>query len=99
MAKTADIYFKVDPFCIIEEDFNPDYSLVSESVFSLGNEYMGVRGTFDEGYSGNRLIGNYFNGVYERVKTQGSAYKGIISHAEFMVNESTNPPAMLGRME
>lgn len=86
MAKTADIYFKVDPFCIIEDGFNPDYSLVSESVFSLGNEYMGVRGTFDEGYSGNRLIGNYFNGVYERVKTQGSAYKGIISHTEFMVN-------------
>jgi maltose phosphorylase len=47
---------------------------------------MGVRGYFEEGYSGDTLLGSYFNGIYETVKTEGSAYKGIIDKAEFMVN-------------
>jgi len=86
MAKIADIYYNTDPWNIIEEDFNPAYSQVSESVFSLGNEFMGVRGYFEEGYSGESLIGSYFNGIYESVKVEGSAYKGIIDKTEFMVN-------------
>ncbi len=86
MAKIADKYYITDPWKIIEEGFNPGYSLVSESIFSLGNEYMGVRGYFEEGYTGDRLIGSYFNGIYETLKTEGSAYKGIIDKMEFMVN-------------
>ena len=49
MAKVADIYFKTDPWKVIEEGFDPAYSRVSESVFSLGNESIGARGFFDEG--------------------------------------------------
>ncbi len=86
MAKIADKYFITDPWSIIEEGFDPSYSLVSESVFSLGNEAMGVRGYFEEGYQGERLLGSYFNGIYESMKTEGSAYKGIIDRTEFMVN-------------
>lgn len=86
MAKLADLYFKTDPFLVIEEGFNPMYSLVAESIFALGNEYMGVRGSFEEGYSGDSLTGYYFNGVYESVKVTDSGYKGIIDHTEFMVN-------------
>lgn len=29
---------------------------IAESVFSLANEYMGVRGYFEEGYSGKQFI-------------------------------------------
>ncbi|HBI73100.1 MAG TPA: hypothetical protein DDY59_07925, partial [Lachnospiraceae bacterium] len=61
MTKIADIYYNSNPWSIIEEGFNPAYSLVSESIFSLGNEYMGVRGYFEEGYSGDCLVGSYFN--------------------------------------
>ena len=86
MAKIADKYYTTDPWHIIEEGFDPAYSQVSESVFSLSNEYMGVRGYFEEGYSGDTLLGSYFNGIYETVKTEGSAYKGIIEKSEFMVN-------------
>ena len=86
MAKAADRYFKVDPWCIVEEGFAPDYGLVSESVFSLANEYMGARGYFEEGYSGDRLLGSYFNGVYERRKAEAQGYKGIVQETEFMVN-------------
>lgn len=86
MAKVANHYFKVDPFCIVEEGFNPEYSLTAEAVFSLGNEYMGVRGYFEEGYSGARLLGSYFNGVYERREAEAQGYKGIAKETEFMVN-------------
>ena len=86
MAKIADRYFIVDPWNIIEEDFNPSYAQVAESIFSLGNEYMGTRGFFDEGYSGQSLVDNYFNGIYARLNQTPSAYKGMVNSTEFMVN-------------
>ncbi len=86
MGKYADRYFKIDPWKIIEEDFNPEYALVSESVFSLGNEYMGLRGYFEEGYSGNRLQGSYVNGIFEKRQVPKSGYKGMIEETEFMIN-------------
>ncbi len=86
MAKVADRYFEIDPWRVAEKGFNPEYGLVAESVFSLGNEYMGVRGYFEEGYSKERLLGSYFNGVYERQKAATQGYKGIVQETEFMVN-------------
>lgn len=86
MGKFADKYLKVDPWEVVEEGFKPEYGRVSESIFSLGNEYMGVRGYFEEGYSGDKLVGNYLNGVYEERITEKSAYKGISNRATFMVN-------------
>lgn len=88
MAKSADIYYKVDPWKVVETGFNKEYAVVSESIFSLGNEYMGTRGSFDEGYSGDGLIGNYFNGIYEGADLEKSGYKGIISRTEFIVNSA-----------
>lgn len=86
MSKFADRYFKIHPWQIIEEGFHPDYSQVAESVFSLGNEYTGLRGYFEEGYSGKSLQGSYLNGVYERRMLPKSGYKGMLSFTEFMVN-------------
>lgn len=86
MAKIADCYFKIDPWKIVEEGFNPEYALTAESIFSLGNEYMGVRGYFEEGFTGERLLGSYFNGIYERQKAPAPGYKGIVQDTEFMVN-------------
>ncbi len=86
MAKVADKYFKVDEWKVIEEGFNPEYGEVSESIFSLANEYLGVRGYFDEGYSESKLIGSYFNGIYEMTKPEYNHYKGIADFTEFMVN-------------
>ena len=77
MAKAADVYFRVDPWKIIEEGFDPAYARVSESVFSLANESVGVRGYFDEGGSADSLRGAYVNGVYDLEKI-GRSYRGII---------------------
>lgn len=85
MPKIADKYLAVDPWKIIEEGFDPERNRVSESIFSLGNEYMGVRGYAEEGYSGDTLLGSYFNGLFEE-SIVGAHYKGIIRSLRFMVN-------------
>lgn len=84
MAKIADVYFDVDPWKVIETGFDPSYSRVSESVFSLANETMGVRGFFDEGYGGDSLRGCYTNGVFD-IDNIGRSYRGIIDHTHFMI--------------
>jgi len=86
MAKVSDKYLCVDPWKIIEEGFHPERSEVSESLFSLANEHQGVRGFFDEGYSGTSLTGVYLNGIFEERFTEGMAYKGISNRLAFMVN-------------
>lgn len=84
MAKVADIYFKVDPWKIVEEGFDSAYARVSESVFSLANESMGVRGFFDEGGSVESLRGSYNNGVYT-IEQVGRSYRGIVEKTHYMI--------------
>jgi len=86
MGKVADRYFLIDPWEVREEGFDPAHAQVSESIFSLGNEYMGVRGYFEEGYSGKSLQGSYINGIYERRALPKSGYRGMLPYTEFMVN-------------
>ena len=87
MAKISCEYLKVHPYKIIEEGFNKDRALVSESLFSLGNEYCGIRGFFDEDYSDKQLIGTYYNGIYEYgLEDTPSAYKSIVKRTHFTIN-------------
>lgn len=87
MPKIATKYYQINPWKIVEEGFKPERAVNSESIFSLANEYMGVRGFFDEDYSGDQLIGTYFNGVYEiPFEKQNEGYKGISKDIHYMVN-------------
>ncbi|MBD3319484.1 MAG: hypothetical protein GF350_00135, partial [Chitinivibrionales bacterium] len=51
MAKVADRYLAGDAWNVTEKGFHPEKQRVSESIFSLSNEFMGLRGYFEEGYS------------------------------------------------
>ncbi|MFW5749517.1 MAG: family 65 glycosyl hydrolase domain-containing protein, partial [Halanaerobium sp.] len=62
-------YFEVDKWKVIENGFDRDYNRVTESVMSLGNGHMGLRGNFAEKYSGDSLQGTYIAGVYYPDKT------------------------------
>lgn len=87
MPKIAERYLNVNPWLIVEEGFHSNKGRVSESIFSLANEFMGVRGYFDEGYSGNKLIGSYINGLYEEKEIIHAAlFKGFSTRFCFMVN-------------
>jgi hypothetical protein len=50
---------------IIETEFNPYDTGHIESVFALGNGYIGLRGTYDETDEGSKsLPGMYLNGIF-----------------------------------
>ena len=86
MAKYADKYFIASPWHVTENGFSEQQNRAAESVFALANEYMGVRGYFDEGTCADSLQGSYFNGIYEMDYDVPKSYKGIVSKAHFMVN-------------
>ncbi len=88
MAKTAIKYLRTEPFGITEEGFHKERSQVSESLFSLANEYMGVRGSFEEATASLKTLrGTYFNGIYDYSKDETpNAYKGIAKKTHFMLN-------------
>lgn len=87
MGKVADRYLVVEPWRLVEEGFHPDRGRASESLFSLANEHLGIRGYFDEGYSGDRLVGSYLSGVHEEhVLAEPLAYRGISDRICFVAN-------------
>ena len=87
MPKTPIDYFRGDPWTIVEEGFDPGYQRVAESVFSVANEFMGVRGYFEEGYSGDHLLGSYFNHLYELMDIHhDQIFKGFVTQGAAMLN-------------
>ncbi len=86
MAKQATRYFSIHPWAIVEDSYDPQRNRVAESVFSLANEFMGVRGYFEEGTSAPSLRGNYFNGIYEYSPEQSGGYLGVVRRTHYMVN-------------
>ncbi len=87
LPKTPIDYFRGDPWTIAEEGFDPAYQRVSESVFSVANEFMGVRGYFEEGYGGDHLLGSYFNHLYEMMDIRhDQLFKGFVTQGAAMLN-------------
>jgi maltose phosphorylase len=67
--------FKHDEWFVIEEGFHPELNREAESIFSIGNGYMGQRANFEEHYSGDSLQGSYVAGVYYPDKTRVGWWK------------------------
>ena len=65
----------IDPWRIVEADFDPTRVEAAESLFALGNGVMGGRANFEERYSGPSLQGNYIGGVYYPDKTRVGWWK------------------------
>lgn len=50
------------------EQYKTENQALDESLFMIGNGYLGIRGCFEEGYSaGETVRGSYINGLYDRV--------------------------------
>ena len=82
--------FLADEWHIVEEGFAPETNRFSESIFSLGNEHMGLRGFFEEGYSGDSLQGTYLAGIYYPDKTRVGWWKNGYPEFFAKVVNSTN---------
>ncbi|MDD3224299.1 MAG: family 65 glycosyl hydrolase domain-containing protein [Clostridium sp.] len=83
-------YFKLDPWNIIEENFNNENNEISESIFSIGNGYMGQRGNFEESFTGKTLQGSYMAGIYYPDKTKVGWWKNGYPKYFAKVLNSTN---------
>ena len=53
-----------DPWRIVEARFPGDVAARAETIFALGNGYLGTRGTFDEGRP-SLSPGTFLNGFHE----------------------------------
>ena len=68
-------YIIPDEWSIIENTFDPEKVEASESIFSIGNGYMGQRANFEESYTGETLQGSYIGGIYYPDKTRVGWWK------------------------
>lgn len=80
--------YAFDPWQVVETEWKPEYNHRSESIFSLGNGYMGLRGSFEEGLPGQipSTPGTYINGIYETEP---------IVYGEYMANQPTEYQSMI----
>ncbi|MSB44350.1 glycoside hydrolase family 65 protein [Lactobacillus ruminis] len=67
--------FEINPWKVITHTFNKEDKRLQESMTSTGNEYMGMRGMFEEKYSGDTHKGIYLGGVWFPDKTRVGWWK------------------------
>ena len=82
--------FPLDPWRLREAGLDTANNFLNETLFALGNGYIGLRGCHEEGDSGaagNSLDGTYLNGFYESepIVYPESAY-GLAKTNQFMLN-------------
>ena len=83
----SQINFEQDNWQIIEEGFNLEEALVNETLFALGNGYLGMRGTFEEGLGRAALEGTYINGFYESAPIiYGEKFQGFAENKQTILN-------------
>ena len=87
------VHYKIDPWKIIEKDFDSSKVKASESIFSLGNGFMGQRANFEEYYSGATFQGSYIGGIYYPDKTKVGWWKN--GYPEYFA-KVLNSPSWIG---
>lgn len=91
--------FGLDEWEIIEDNFSPERNYHSETIFSVGNGFIGIRGTFEEGLEGKDGLGaegTFLNGVYEEgtIKYGEIAY-GFPEKSQTMINAANGKKIIL----
>jgi maltose phosphorylase len=79
-----------DEWKIVIDHFSQENKRLVESIFSLGNGHMGLRGFFEEEYTGDSLQGTYLAGVYYLDKTKVGWWKNGFTESFAKVINSTN---------
>ncbi|MDD4797287.1 MAG: family 65 glycosyl hydrolase domain-containing protein, partial [Eubacteriales bacterium] len=67
--------FNIHPWKLIENKLPREHMRLSESLTSTGNGYMGMRGNFEEQYTGDSHRGTYIGGVWFPDKTRVGWWK------------------------
>lgn len=67
--------FDVHPWEIKASAFDLQNKRLQESITSIGNGYMGMRGNYEEGFSGDTHMGTYLAGIWYPDKTRVGWWK------------------------
>lgn len=67
--------FNIDPWTLSTHSLHSEDMRLQESLTSTGNGYMGMRGNFEEGFSGDHHQGSYLAGVWYPDKTRVGWWK------------------------
>ncbi|MDU5512308.1 glycoside hydrolase family 65 protein [Enterococcus gilvus] len=67
--------FEIDPWKIRTTQLDKENRRLQESLTSMGNGYMGMRGNFEESYSGDHHQGTYLAGIWYPDKTRVGWWK------------------------
>ncbi|HWQ30773.1 MAG TPA: glycosyl hydrolase family 65 protein, partial [Negativicutes bacterium] len=83
-------YYKLHEWEIIEDSFDPERNIHNETIFSIGNGFIGMRGTFEEGLGEHPELGaegTFLNGVYEEgIIKYGEIAYGFPEKSQTMIN-------------
>ena len=66
---------EISPWTLRSVKLEKEYKRLQESLTSLGNGYMGMRGSFEETYSADSHLGTYIAGVWFPDKTRVGWWK------------------------
>ena len=69
------LFEKIDEWKIIQDKIEFEENRLAESIMSLGNGYMGMRGNYEESYSKDSHRGSYIAGVWYPDKTRVGWWK------------------------
>lgn len=82
--------YPYDRWKIIEDKFDIENNFKNETIFALGNGYIGFRGDFEENYRwdpGAGSCGTYLNGFYETKDIcYGESFYGNVNKGQTMLN-------------
>lgn len=67
--------YQIHPWKVVEAGLDRENIRLSESLTSIGNGYMGMRGNFEEDYTGDTHLGSYIGGVWFPDKTRVGWWK------------------------
>jgi trehalose/maltose hydrolase-like predicted phosphorylase len=72
---------------IVENELRLDDAQLYETLFALGNGYLGLRGTFEEGLGRHSVEGTYINGFYESAPiVYGEKFIGYAENKQTILN-------------
>ncbi|MBF0779658.1 MULTISPECIES: glycoside hydrolase family 65 protein [unclassified Granulicatella] len=82
--------FDIDSWHVRSHTLEKEDKRLQESLTSIGNGYMGMRGYFEERYSGDTHLGTYIAGVWYPDKTRVGWWKNGYPHYFGKVINATN---------
>ncbi|KUO63905.1 MAG: glycoside hydrolase [Gracilibacter sp. BRH_c7a] len=91
--------YNMNEWEITEDSFSPERNFHNETIFSVGNGFIGIRGTFEEGLedeAGLGAEGTFLNGVYEEgIIRYGEIAYGFPEKNQTMINVANGKKIIL----